>query len=52
MMPLLDEGLGDGVVVKTIGEGLWNAASDWWWVWLLFAAFIVVAKIVTDCPSA
>jgi hypothetical protein len=45
---LLADGLGDGIVVRTILEGIGQALIDWWWFWLLFAAFLIGAKLVTD----
>jgi hypothetical protein len=40
--------LGDGVVVRALFEGVSDALVGWWWFWLLFAAFLIVAKVVTD----
>lgn len=43
-----EPGLGDGVVVEAFFEGFLNAATDFWWFWLPFGAFIVLAKVVSD----
>lgn len=38
-----EDGLGDGIVVRTIAEALFTAAVDYWWLWLLFLVLIVAA---------